>query len=836
MKHKITSILLSATIASAMLMNSPVATLKAAAAKPQYISDVFIAYGDTEEDARQWLIDNGWEPVKGDFNSGKKDKTSGFANVAAVMGIKRTSDPKNAITDMAVMNMNGGYSFNDYKQLLAEKKGEIDEFIYSFIPVLREYRANYNGNGSNGGQKRAKYAHDILNKFFDGEVDGKYAIHDTGKLLGDGLLEKTSTEYGQDAYNKLSKEEQLKYIDLQQIILESTGPAIETLEMTLALASDAGEESWTTRLEGLSGESLLENLYLYVPELEGQDVSDDAAINALNSHYADAAQKLALQWEDIHDDMIWYQDYCDENGLWPEDDESEEEFADRVNTYFEELKTYDEKMYSEDLVLYSSIGMYYDAIYEIPYEGDWGETLGDFFNPYDEEDYSNPEYFLPIAAALSAGQRAALDFLPLPLLLKLGIGGEGAAEAQFASLNEYFGDFQSISIYSGMNRAIFRDGVALTSEALQKQAEGRDPYGELWDEDGMVSIIAYSGFGVGAATFAVGASMAASVAIKVSAANKALKAAQAVSNAAEQTSKSLLQEYYSALANTANNFDAPAVKAAYKAYCKFGTENLKASKALDSAEKAQKAATSSSAKMATASRWIMGVGGTLMLMCAVLKGVQMGKYYNRDFTVIPLYIVDEADIVTYLYDDEGKPVLDEKGQQKREINFNQFAYYEVVKCNRQEIGLSRSAQDGVDQYEEWGCGDAADLNADVGKQWLALYTVKNSAESNPILANSLTYQTGSNKMPTNCDSQLHFFCYTHAANIADKAYAFDDKLGGIYLFWKTDNKAFTASTFSSGYIALSAVGGLVAGILGTTAFLSPKKKKKDEPNTPAVTA
>lgn len=45
------------------------------------------------------------------------------------------------------------------------------------------------------------------------------------------------------------------------------------------------------------------------------------------------------------------------------------------------------------------------------------------------------------------------------------------------------------------------------------------------------------------------------------------------------------------------------------------------------------------------------------------------------------------------------------------IDFNRFAYYEVVKCNRQKIGLHKSAQGGVEDYNSWGCGDAADLNA-----------------------------------------------------------------------------------------------------------------------------
>ena len=73
-------------------------------------------------------------------------------------------------------------------------------------------------------------------------------------------------------------------------------------------------------------------------------------------------------------------------------------------------------------------------------------------------------------------------------------------------------------------------------------------------------------------------------------------------------------------------------------------------------------------------------------------------------------IVDEADIVTY--------TTDASGRQVQNINFDQFAYYEVVKCNRQIIGVSASAQGGVSDYAEWGCGDAADINADVASSGL----------------------------------------------------------------------------------------------------------------------
>ena len=118
--------------------------------------------GEDEEEATEWLTKHGWEPVKGNFNAGKAsffdDNAVQDQDVAAVMGIHRTGNKEDAVTDMAVMNMTGGYSIPDYESLVEEKKTEIDEFINSFWPVIREYRANYNNEGSELGKKRADLA------------------------------------------------------------------------------------------------------------------------------------------------------------------------------------------------------------------------------------------------------------------------------------------------------------------------------------------------------------------------------------------------------------------------------------------------------------------------------------------------------------------------------------------------------------------------------------------------------------------------------------------------------------------------------------------------------
>lgn len=136
MKHKLVSKIVAGVLSGTMLMTTPgLMTSVAAAGKDPYVGEVFIAYGDTEDEAKQWLRDNGWEPVNGDFNAGKTSNAN--KDVAAVMGIKRTSDPNNAVTDMAVMQMSGGYAFDDYEKLVKEKNRRLTSSFVPSIPFCR---------------------------------------------------------------------------------------------------------------------------------------------------------------------------------------------------------------------------------------------------------------------------------------------------------------------------------------------------------------------------------------------------------------------------------------------------------------------------------------------------------------------------------------------------------------------------------------------------------------------------------------------------------------------------------------------------------------------------
>lgn len=795
----------------------------------KYVKDVFIAYsyGESEDPAKNWLTEHGYQPIA-DLNAGKTSATK--TPTVAMLGITRTDDPNEAITDMAVMNMNGGYSFDKYEAIVNQKRADINEFINNFIPALNEYRDNYNGKGSEGGQKRAKMAHDLLNKFYDGDPEGDYAINDTGKPLGDLFLDQTKQEIGDDAYNALSAEEKLNTADLEQIILESSGPAVLMIKQALALATDTAEDSWIDRLDGLTGRDLVKNIADYVPSAKGKNLAPSAAMNLLAAHFEDYAKILAKDWADVHNDILWYEQYCDEHNLKQEEGETNEAYQAKVEEYFNKLSESDSDHYGEELKRYIGVNSYYNVIVETSYSGEWGESLYEFFRPEDEKaDYSTkPAYFAPLAAALSDGQRAALEFLSLSSLLRMALDSDAAIEADFPSSDEVFKNskgekMENISVYSGINRAIFRNGVALTEDAMVEKNMGNDPYGDIWDLGGMVDIISYTSLGVGAISMATGIGMA----IRGS-----QEAAKAAANTIAKLNRQLnwwnneLNKDLTFVADFESSVPDP-ISAGSIEVAKHEVESYS-----HEILKVERDASKFGNGVSTTAKWLMGIGGALMIAFGVLKGVQMYQYYHVEFSQIPVMIVDKHDIQTTVKGDDGKEIT--------VTNFDQFMYYDVVKCNRQEVGLSPSAQTNVAKYKEWNCGDAADINGDVGQEWVAMYVNRSPKKGNPILADTLKLKLGedSEKMPADCNGCLHFFTIKSPFKMDDDNYSYNqykDKNGktGMYLYWRGDENAFkeasvTGSVFNGGYFALAGIGGLALGILGTTLVMLPKLKKRKE--------
>ena len=192
----------------------------------------------------------------------------------------------------------------------------------------------------------------------------------------------------------------------------------------------------------------------------------------------------------------------------------------------------------------------------------------------------------------------------------------------------------------------------------------------------------------------------------------------------------------------------------------------------------------------------------------------MLEYYKVEFVPIPKYIVDEVDITA----------TNEKGE--KVMIQNQTAYYKSVLCNRTE------GETDVEKKNLEILRDRSDLNGDVGKQWLALYSVKYE-NGMPILADSFKVRMGNTDLPEGYSTGIHRFGEKSAFNLTSKYYCYNDPNNGTYVFFKNDNatvKALTAagSLFSGGSIMIGVGIGLVAGSVITVIIMKAVSKKKKE--------
>ena len=185
-------------------------------------------------------------------------------------------------------------------------------------------------------------------------------------------------------------------------------------------------------------------------------------------------------------------------------------------------------------------------------------------------------------------------------------------------------------------------------------------------------------------------------------------------------------------------------------------------------------------------------------------------------------MVDAKDITAY----------NAKGEM--EVIKNQSAYYKAVECNRTS---------GDEKYKN--IGKFADMNGDVGKQWLALYAVKNEAMA-PILADSLLVKVNETDLPAGYTTGIHMFGSDSAFNLNDSKYVWNANASKVFVYFNVDDKpvststgasvgtntdsaSVTGSVFTMGNLVLSAGIGLVLGAgIAMLIFIAMKPKKKEE--------
>ena len=779
MKKRSICAFVAAALSAVMIMLPPMQVM-AAETEPvtatEYISEVRIGVGKTMEEAEKSL--EGYTILKnGDNNADLNEKAGGGMGSqgerVVLLGYKTTTDKSEAVTDLALMNMKGGYSVSDYEALMEKQmKEQIIPFVKNFQAAIDEYRENYNSD-IEANKQRAKYIHDILDKFID---------DDTGKGLGELLLNETKFEMGDAAYNKLSDAEKKNHADILTILAQSNGKATLMMENLLTRAADTEEDTWLDRFAGTT----------YQDIIDSSDMLPTEAKDEIAKLYDDDTKKIIGLWDEFSEDLNGYDEAVKIVEAFDEskykaafdemakmDENTSAEDADRImNEYAEQQVKMNDAMYKSRLI----------AVHDKLEETEYGDgTMLDFFSR-DADEVEDTEIY-PLVASFSDGQRSGLDFVSLQELIVIALTtDEGYADASLDNL-------EKTSIYAGVDRGIYeKGGVALTSEAERKkkaamQVEDDKTFFSPWTIAGMaVTAVSFAAFTGSAVSWARNASKLKAVNAEINLDLIELEMAYR-SNSGNRKIAWGVNDVY------ANN---PELKTQFELY---------------------------SSKTSLAKSLSIGFGVAMIVLAGVttyLTYRDMQAYYKVDFTPIPKYMVDAKDITAY----------NAKGEM--EVIKNQSAYYKAVECNRTS---------GDEKYKN--IGKFADMNGDVGKQWLALYAVKNEAMA-PILADSLLAVVGNTDLPAGYTTGIHMFGSDSAFNLNDSKYVWNANASKVFVYFNVDDKpvststgasvgtntdsaSVTGSVFTMGNLVLSAGIGLVlgAGIVALV-FIAMKPKKKEE--------
>ncbi len=752
MKKTIKSIL--AVLLAITCILQPCTAFSATFTGNTYVKEVILSYGKTEEAAKAWLKDKGYKIVDHNLNEGADDTFS--TKRAVYLGYKTTSKASEAVTDMKVMNMKGGYSIEDYQLLLEQQKSTVKAFINNFMTAVNEFRTNYKA-----GQQRAVSAFEMLNLMYD---------NDTETYLGDLFLNRFREEYTDDEYNALSKAEKSKVGDLTTILMQANSTAVIAMEQIIALATDDGNTTWIERYQNAKTyDEMVDDL------MENEDLTISQAMKELAAKYDSDAKAIAAKFASYKEYLKDYTD-CDI----------------QLSSSQAEIEAYQKAHEDFDLANWTAIGTQYEALKLLKNDDVTLEELitSDDFDVADEDCY----LLYPLVASLTNGQRACLDFTSMRQIVSMGLNTDEATKKVLGSIDLGSHEECYVSIYDGIDRSIFTDRVALTGDAYKLQNSSEKNAMDNWQ--GYISSATKILYVV------LGVSVAATVATwwYDSLLNYNYKIQGRMQSILE--GQNLEKQIYDSAMDVVDDLDSSLDEASDVAREEVD-DIINKQKTLKTDEIT---GTVSQSRAISKIFDVISVAVTCVTLALLAVSLwstynDLKKYYNAEFTPIPRHMVNQG--------------VNEKDEQV-------FTYYTAVKCNREE---AQFVTDNTKILEDYG-----DLNGDVGKQWVALYTTKDSAAGNPITTDFVVQYANTN-VPGD-STALSAFCESTAQNLTNEksGYTYNDSKKGIYLFYSTDNAAYAGSVVTDGGYVL--IGGCAAVVFAGIAYfvINSIKKKKEKKN------
>ena len=732
----------------------------AAAGGGKYVSEVYVAYGKNANEARNTLVEKGFNPVDGNLNEGGK--------TYAMMGFKITRNIRDSITDLAVMNMRGDYSVEDYKKLLKDQKTEIADSLTELMAVIKEYRANLKA-----GKAKAIYVHDVLNNYIEDEFN-----QGMGDLLNEETLQdKVGIEESVDIYN----DEHLP--DLVTILMQGNAQVIKSIEVLLSMATDTADNSWIDRFAESDYDTLLDKVEEERPELNTETKRKQYIENLYGF-------EAALLGEDVLELRNKLLDY-EEMNLHIDTATAED-----IEKTFGNSKTDEKAVFKKEEWL--KIGEIYENLKN--YEGGKykkGELLAFFLQ---ENDPKDDEIFIPMAAALSEGQRYGMIFVNLEYLINYGFTNDEGWKKVYEDYKNGIVAPEKVSVYQNIDRDLYKDdgSVALTGAAQRANNTADGTTGSKDEQmDTYTKIVAISYIAT------LGGTVSALFSNYL--ANRAIDAA-----AFDIFEGERLQMY---LNKIFDNKEFEKFKELVSDE-NFTLEFFRSDRTYTGVE--QLGLYSRARFMIRLTKIISFVTMAIAVAGAVLTIIDLCRDKSVEQLPIPKYLVNN-----YTDPDGGNYALN----------------YKAVECNREEYF-------GNDYKKQKG--DCADLLADEGKQWLVLYASKNSKAGRPLTPDFLVQESING--PAGYDGSVNLIGENGAVNIVSGAFRNYSSISTIWQYITADYSKFifykhskdvktydesagnmTASAVGGGMIAIWGFGGLALGaVLGIVGTILVKKRKKPE--------
>ena len=759
-------------LAVSMLMSSAVVIF--AAKEEVYLSDLRLIYADSYDEATQLLASSKLEG----YRVFDENLNAGTGKHGVWLAYKTTTNIDDAITDVSVMQMGGGYSEGNYQQMIQKSKDDYIAMGNIYLEAIEYFAEAY----------------------------------DAGNFLAESAYRQLNVYAGVDLYlddriGDLFIENALTASDLATLFMQGNSYVLNNIRSLLAMGVSYNEEGLTylQRVSLLASGTYSGYIDESVADVTADDIyiSDNEDIDVL---CALIAPKIAT-FHNMFDELSAYED---------ELNYEDEEFTDLEIKYAE-----------------------YKAVAEMMRAVDYlnGQSLYDFCMNYtlDTKDYSS---IYPLAKALNEGQISLTKVGHFYDVVRYSMSSapEETINAQLDELEAQFAE-KPFNVYTGVDRSVYTGTFALTSAAYRADAytDSISLSEALFGNGAWVSTsaqIAAGAVGAGLFIWAIvrsvkGHMVTTETTVEIAAETikeKAIEAAELLKDQTLpgqqntndwilETARGYLRDFYDVVIEGYDDLpfaDRPAALLNEMVYMdedifikEVRAINEECNKTVtETIAQSPKTETQTITTVSWSGRIFTGalyVAGALsMAYSAMSLYNKINDYYHPAYDVVPESMVDLV----------------------KTADGDRYIKYDVV-C---ETTMQKN-----------GSYAAADLNAFEGQRWNALYYTKSYEAGKPLLAEFVLSQV--NNRPEEGYLAVHRFgeeiCYDL------NKYNFSNKSDNIFLsIAQSENQKSAVadvpdvigSIFSNEFVFLAGGIGLALGIggtIGVQTFLKKKKKGSD---------